>query len=58
MVEDVPELDASDAGGEGAARPVRMRVPVPVPVRVQLRLDGCRDDLTRGDRVRLQVGFL
>jgi hypothetical protein len=54
MVEDVPESDASDAGGEGAARPVR----VPVPVRVKLRLDGCLGDLTRGDRVRVHVGFI
>jgi len=60
MVEDVPESDASDAGGEGAARPVR----VPVPVRVnkglgvKLRLDGCLGDLTRGDLVRVHVGFI
>jgi hypothetical protein len=60
MVEDVPESDASDAGGEGAARPVR----VPVPVRVnkglgvKLRLDGCLGDLTSGDRVRVHVGFI
>ena len=48
IVEDVPESDASDAG------PVR----VPVPVRVKLRLEGCLGDLTRGDRVRVHVGFI
>ena len=60
MVEDVPESDASDAGGEGAARPVRAPVPVRVNkgLGVKLRLDGCLGDLTSGDRVRVHVGFI
>eukprot|EP00900_Chrysochromulina_parva_P023836 jgi/Chrpa1/6086/Chrysochromulina_OHIO_Genome00011620-RA len=58
MVEDVPESDASDAGGEGAARPVRVPVRVNKGLGVKLRLDGCLGDLTRGDLVRVHVGFI